>query len=152
MQALLPLSRIDYKAPAGARPYTLGYADRFFKVGKVKVYTVEKAPQFPGQKPSPGLDGYTRLVKELKALSDTLPLAPNVPYYLAVYPEKGGVALTLKFTGAGPAHTVNIKQVKNKIIGRNSGALFDISPGLKARVQTGNFDRAERGGTFITLP
>jgi pimeloyl-ACP methyl ester carboxylesterase len=146
-RALLPLSRIDC-----ARSYTLAYGDTLFKVGKVKLYTIEKAPVFNKQAPSPGLGGYTRLVKEMKKLGDSFPLKPNTTYYMAVYPEKAGVALTLKFTGAGANYTTNIKQVKNKIIGRNTGAIFSVSSNFKAQVQTGNYDRAETGKTFITLP
>jgi|GEM_PF-1917806 hypothetical protein len=150
-RALLPLSRIDYPAPASARPYTLSYGDKFFKIGKVKVYTLEKTPVFDKQAPSPGLNGYTRLVKEMKDLSDTCEIKPNVPCYIAVYPEKGGVALTLKFTGASSPSTVNIKQVKNKIIGRNTPAAFTVSGNFKSQVQADNYDRAERGGSFISL-
>jgi pimeloyl-ACP methyl ester carboxylesterase len=150
-RALLPLSRIDPAAP-GAPPYTLSYGDRFFKVGKVKLYVLERAPVFTGQRPTPGLGGYTRLVKEMKNLDDSFKMLPNVPYYLSVYPEKGGVALTLKFVGKPGTFTANIKQLKNKIIGRNTGALFTLSPNFKSRVQTDQFDRAESGKPFITLP
>ncbi|MGA2082227.1 MAG: hypothetical protein ABSH53_16685 [Holophaga sp.] len=48
--------------------------------------------------------------------------------------------------------TANIKQVKNKIIGRNTGAVFSVSLNFRQRVQTDNFDRAENGKAFITLP
>jgi hypothetical protein len=150
-RAALPLSRIDYPAPAGAKPVTLSYGDRVFKIGKVKVYTIEKQPVFDKQKPSTGLNGYTRLVKEMKTLGDTCEILPNMPCFISVYPEKAGVALTLKFTGAGGAYTTSIKQVKNKIIGRNTGASFGISSNFKAQVHTDHFDRAERGGAFITL-
>jgi len=150
-RALLPLSRIDFPAQANARPVTLSYGDRLFKIGKVKVYAIEQAPVFAKQNPSPGLNGYTRLVKEMKQLGDTCEIRPNTPCYIAVYPEKAGVALTLKFTGASGAYTASIKQLKNKLMGRNNRAVFGISSNFKAQVQTGNYDRAERGGTFITL-
>lgn len=150
-RALLPLSRIDYPAPGGARPVTLSYGDRLFKVGKVKVYTIERAPVFDQQKPSPGLGGYTRLVKEMKQLGDSCAIMPNTRCCIAVYPEKAGVALTLKFSGAGGPCTISIKQIKNKILGRNNRAAFGISAHFKGQVQTDNYDRAERGGTFITL-
>jgi hypothetical protein len=42
--------------------------------------------------------------------------------------------------------------VKNKIIGRNTGAVFSVSLNFRQRVQTDNFDRAENGKAFITLP
>lgn len=147
-RALLPLSRID---PAG-KSCTLSYGDRLFKVGKVKLYTIEKKPVFDKQPPSPGLGGYTRLVKEMKQLGDKYQLPADVPTYMAVYPEKGGVALTLKFTAGSSSYTANIKQLKNKIIGRNTPTAFDISSNFRSQVQTDNFDRAETGRTFITLP
>jgi hypothetical protein len=150
-RALLPLSRIDFPAPANAKPVILSYGDRLFKIGKVKVYTIEKDPVFDKQNLSPGLGGYTRLVKEMKKLDDKCEIKPNTPCYIAVYPEKAGVALTLKFSGAKGPYTANIKQVKNKLIGRNNRAAFGISSNFKTQVKTDNFDRAERGGTFITL-
>jgi len=99
-----------------------------------------------------GGSGLNRLLKELKALTDTVQLQPSVPYFIAVYPEKAGVALTLKFTGRPGTFTANIKQVKNKIIGRNTGAAFSVSPNFRQRVQPDHFDRAENGKAFITLP
>lgn len=145
-RALLPLSRLE----TGASPASVGYGDRFFKVGKVKLYQLESKPVFPGQTRT--LGGYTRLVKALSDLKDSCPLAPKSTYYMAVYPEKGGVALTLRFSGAFPDGTVNIKQVKNKIIGRDTGAILNISPGFRDQVSAKAFDHAEKGGAFIKLP
>jgi pimeloyl-ACP methyl ester carboxylesterase len=149
-RALLPLSRID--VPAGAAPCRLVYSDRLFKIGKVKVYTLEKTPVFSKQSPTRGLNGYTRLLKEMKKLSDEVTLQPGTTYYLAVYPEKGGVALTLGFRTGDTSRTVNIKQVKNKIIGRENGALFSVSTNFKANVDPAGFDKASDGKTFIVLP
>ena len=149
-RALLPLSRID--VPAGTVPYKLTYADKMFKIGKVKLYVLERQPMFNGQPQTRGLGGYTRLVKEMKKISDEFILQPGTTYYMAVYPEKGGVALTLGFQNGTGSRTVNIKQVKNKIIGRDTGAMFSVSGNFKANVDTTGFDHASDGKTFITLP
>lgn len=149
-RALLPLSRID--CPAGTVPYRLTYADKVFKIGKVKLYTLEKDPVFPRQAPTRGLNGYTRLVKEMKKVSDDFTLQPGTTYYMAVYPEKGGVALTLGFQNGSGSRTVNIKQLKNKIIGRDTGAAFGVSSNFKADVDLVGFDHASEGKAFITLP
>ena len=148
-RALLPLSRIE--CPAGTVPYKLTYADKLFKVGKVKLYALESTPMFQGQTQTRGLNGYTRLVKEMKKISDSFTLQPGTTYYMAVYPEKGGVALTLGFQNGTGSRTVNIKQVKNKIIGRETPARFDVSSNFKSCVDTSGFDHPD-GKAFITLP
>jgi len=145
-RALFPLSRVDCP-----QPYTLGYGDLFYKVGKVKVYTIEKRPVFKNQHESAGTGGYTHLAKELKDRGDTFRMQPNVPYYLAVYPEKAGVDLTLKFTGKPGTFTANIKQLKNKIFARNTPAIISPSSNFQNRLNRGNFD-ADNGKSFITLP
>jgi hypothetical protein len=145
-RSLFPLSRIDCPAP-----YTLSYGDLSLKVGKLKVYTLEKSPVFEGQTRAWGLNGYTRLVKELKEKQDSLQLQPNVTYYLAVYPDTGGVALTLKFQGKGGVFTTNIKQVKNKVVGATQ-AYFTVSSNFKTRVHSGLYEHGEKGEPFIALP
>lgn len=152
-RSLFPLSRIEYPAAAGARPYTLAYADLLFKYGKVKLYTLETKPVFRNQEQTPGLDGYTRLVKELKQLGDTFQIQPNTTYYMAVYPNKATVALTLKFTGGKGTYTANIKQVgKNKVVSKRTAALFSISKDFKPLVNTDSFENPEQGRPFIILP
>jgi hypothetical protein len=146
-RALLPLSRIECP-----EPYTLGYGDMFFKIGKVKVYTIEKKPVFRNQTLSAGTGGYTHLLKEMKNLGDTCELQPGVPYYIAVYPQKTGVALTLKFTGKPGTFKANIKQLKNKVIGRNTPSVISPSSNFKANIFPDNYDHAENGKPFITLP
>jgi hypothetical protein len=145
-RALFPLSRVDCP-----QPYTLGYGDLFYKIGKVKVYTIEKKPVFRNQHESAGTGGYTRLAKELKDRGDTFQMQANVPYYLAVYPEKAGVDLTLKFTGRPGTFTANIKQLKNKIFARNTPAIISPSSNFQNRLDKGNFD-ADNGKPFLVLP
>jgi len=151
-RALLPLSRIENRGP---RPYTLSYKDWLFKLGKVKLYTLSPTPLFPRQTRTPDTGGYTKFEKEMKRSSDTFELQPNTTYYLAVYPEKTGVALTLRFNGgtfAKEDRTINIKQVKNKIIGRETPALFSISSNFKKQVQMVCFDKPGSNYPFIVLP
>jgi hypothetical protein len=153
-QPLLPLSRIEFKAPDGTRPYTLSYGDRFMKQGKVKVYTIDKSPVYARQSPSPGTGGYTHLLKELKELSDKVELKPNVPYYISVYPKHFLVALTLKFSGGAAgndAYTVNVKQAKNKVAGREVPAAISISSNFTTHVQTGSFEHPGDARPFIDL-
>lgn len=117
----------------------------------MKVYTIDKNPVFRNQHPSAGTGGYTHLAKELKSLGDSFQMQAHVPYYLAVYPEKGGVALTLKFTGGGATYMANIKQLKNKVFARNTPAAISPSPNLGNRLLPANFD-ADNGKPFINLP
>jgi hypothetical protein len=74
---------------------------------------------------------------------------------MAVYPEKGGVALTLKFQSRSTSksdYTANIKQVKNKIIGRDTPAAFDVSRDFQSLVQKDSYDHPEQPRPFIMLP
>ncbi|MDR3672792.1 MAG: lipase family protein, partial [Holophaga sp.] len=138
--ALLPLSRIENKGG----PYKLSFGDRFLVLGKIKLYAIEKKPVYPRQNITAGTGGYTRLVKQLKYLKDTFEIPANSTYYMAVYPQKGGVALTLKFEGGGAGksvYTTNIKQVKNKVVGRDTGANFSVSANFKERVEKTSYDR-----------
>ncbi len=62
------------------------------------------------------------------------------------------MALTLKFTGKAGSFTANIKQIKNKVIGRDTPSLISPSSHFKSNIFPDNYDHAENGKPFITLP
>jgi hypothetical protein len=80
-------------------------------------------------------------------------LADPSSLYMAVYPQNGFVAFTLKFAGPGGPYVMNIKQaLKNKVLNRNAGV--HLSPG---RTFTSHFDKDSyedltRNKPFIWLP
>jgi hypothetical protein len=161
-RALLPLSKVEFPGGSGARPYTLSYLkyrDSFpsiKKFGKIKIYAIESKPVFRGQNPSPGTGGYTRLLKELKSFDDTFEFKPGSTYYMAVYPEKLGVGMILRFAGGASNRTctVEIEHLKNKIVGRQglTSPTFQISSNFKDRVRPTSYDRPDRPEPFISLP
>jgi len=161
-RALLPLSKVEFPAAAGARPYTLSYLQyrknfpSIKKFGKIKLYRIEPRPVFRGQKPSAGTGGYTRLVKEMKAFDDTFVLDPGSTYYMAVYPEKLGVGMILQFAGGASnrTYTVEIEQFKNKIVGRQglTAPTIQVSGNFKQQVRPASYDRPESPEPFISLP
>jgi hypothetical protein len=149
--ALFPLSRIDAKGG----PYKLSFGDRFLVLGKIKLYSIQKTPVFNKQNPIAGTGGYTKFEKEMKYLNDSFPIPANSSYYMAVYPQSGGVALTLKFEGGAASrqpYTANIKQIKNKILAPATSADLSISSNFKAQVEKTSFDHPEKPKPFITLP
>jgi len=152
-RALLPLSRLECKAGPGRGPVRLRFGDRLIVRGKIKLYTVSAEPMFAHQHRIPGGEGFTRFVKELKTLGDTFDLQPGTTYYMAVYPKMGTVALTLKFEGVGlrEPSTINIKQVKNKIVYKKAPARFDVSSNFKDSVDTAAFETPEKEKPFIRL-
>jgi pimeloyl-ACP methyl ester carboxylesterase len=154
-RALFPLSRIDYRPGPGAKPYKVSFADLLFVKGKVKFYTVSDRPQFPGQTQTPGTGGYTRYLAQMKDKGDTFSIKPNELCYMAVYPGAGLVALTLKFeggSGKGGPYVINIKQVKNKIVGRNISASLDVKGNFKPLVDPSSYENLDTGKPFIVLP
>lgn len=158
-RALLPLSKIQVGPGAGNRPYNVSFDDKLWLTGKVKFYTISRTPLYPRQPITPGTGGYTRFAGQIKKMSDTLSINPNTVYYMAVYPEKFTVALTLKFAGASPGgktFTVNIKQLKNKLVGRRSPALFNISSDFKPHINQATYEAMPEAlkveKPFITLP
>jgi hypothetical protein len=150
-RAEFPLSRIQYHPGAPAEPLTVTLADQFWSVGKVKLYTLTAFPQFMGQEPVPGHTSYTKFVRQLKARGDSWTLRPDEDCYLAVYPEKGAVALTLGFSGAQSGR-VNIKQIKNKVIGGSAPVFEGDGAFLRAHVHAGSFERSEDPVPFLSLP
>ena len=154
-QALLPLSLI---LPSSS--YKVVFNDMFKVLGKVKFYTVSKTPCFPGQKLDPALGGYTQLFKEMRKKGDACTLEANRPYYMAVYPEKLFVALTLKFSGGDARngrfqdYTINIKQaIKNKVFSMNPAPYLTLSDNLKPLVHAESFENPKVSNPpFITLP
>ena len=161
-RALLPLSKVEVPTGAGAKPYTLSYLKyrerlpSIKKFGKVKIYTIEPKPVFTGQRPTPGTGGYTKLAEELKAFDATFKFQPGTTYYMAVYPEKFQVGMILQFAGgaANQTYTVEIEQMKNKVVGRQgiTSPDFTISPNFKAWVRPTSYDRPDRPEPFISLP
>ena len=151
-RAEFPLSRILYHPGGGGEPWTMTLADRFWALGKVKVYTLTPFPQFPGQKPVPGHEYYTKFIKQLKHLGDSCLINPDEPCYFAIYPEKGAVALTLRFSGMGEAPgELNFKQVKNKLFGSGKIRIEGDRAFLRARVHPESFEQAQNPAPFLTL-
>lgn len=155
-RAEFPVSQVSYRPKGQAGPWTLSLADKLYSVGKVKVYTLTQFPQFAGQQPVPGVGHYTKFVTQLKSRGDSCPINPNEPCYIAVYPEKGAVALTLGFSGmtAGGMKSglVNIKQVKNKVLSSSSAAFDGDSGFLQANVHTASFENPKDPVPFVTIP
>jgi len=147
-RAEFPLSRIRLQPGARPGPWTVSLADAFWSLGKVKLYTLAEFPQFMGQAPVPGLGGYTKFVRQLKHRGDSWELHPGEDCYMAVYPEKGAVALTLAFAGpGGGSGRLNIKQVKNKVL-QGSAPVFSGT----AQVRAGSFEHPEAALPFLSLP
>ena len=154
--ALLPLSKIDCAPRKDGSPYKVSINDKLFTLGKVKLYTRSLGSAYPGQNVNRAVHGYTRLLKVLRNSGDSCLLPTLEPVYMAVYPTKGAVALTLKFEG-GPqgqtaSYTLNIKGVKNKLIARRLPPLFTLSDNFKPAVHQANFEHAKHDEPFIHLP
>jgi hypothetical protein len=150
-RAEFPLSRIDHPGEDRGEPWTLRLADQVWAAGKVKVYTLAPFPQFPGQHPVPGLQGYTRFVAQLKGRSDAYAFRPGEPTYIAVYPKHGAVALTLGFSRRGAQDVrLNIKQAKNKLFGQGR-PYFKVETGTVA-VNTASYERPATAAPLVALP
>ena len=157
----LSLVRLDplRKGDQEGGPYKVTFNDYFAVVGKVKFYTLEKTPppDWPRQAPSP-LGGYTRLVKEIRKKGDIATLDPHKDYYMAVYPSKGFIGLTLKFAG-GPKgkfneYTLNIKQaLKNKVVSRSAAyTRFSPNSACKPLANAASFEQPTEKVPFLEFP
>ena len=151
-----PLSRIQFLPEGAAGPWILSLADPGSLTGKVKVYTLAPFPQFPGQEALPGCQGYPKFLTQLKHPGDHLELRPDEPYFIALYPTHGTVALTLGFQGmdaSGPIQAkVRIKQVKHKWLGAGQ-ASFEGDPGFRqACLHEAGFEHPASPLPFVTVP
>ena len=151
-----PLSRILYQPATQAGPWTVTLADQRWAVGKVKFYTLAPFPQFPGQQPLAGHSDYPKFRRQLKQLGDTYFIQPGEPCYFAVYPEKGVVALTLRFSGrtASGSSTglINLKQEKSKWLGSGKVKIQGDAAFILAHVAKASYENAGDPRAFLTLP
>jgi hypothetical protein len=117
----------------------------------VKIYTLAPFPQFQGQHALPGVGEYTRFVRQLKQRGDSYAIGPDEPCYFAVYPEKGSVALTLGFQASHGAGRLNIKQMKNKLMGSTRPAFDGDGAFLLDHVHTPAFENPLSSIPFVSL-
>jgi hypothetical protein len=154
--AALPLSRVEFSPSHGKEDYEVTFNDWLIPIGKVKFFTLTQAQQYPGQPLARGVNGYTKFIGQIKSKGDRLSLPTGEPVYMAVYPQKTAVALTLKFAGGPPGkgdfYTINIKQgLKSKLLNRRSPAAFDLSSNVVAKINKKAFEKVKKG-PFLTLP
>ena len=151
-RAEFPLSRIHCHPAGLAGPGTVTLTDRLWSLGKVKLYTLTAFPQFPGQHPLSGHTTYTKFVGQLKSRGDAFTLPADEDCYMAVYPEKGAVALTLAFEAQGQSSgSLNIKQAKNKIFRSSAPSFQGDEAFLRTHLHPASYENPASRIPFITF-